>query len=205
MAVWFAPTTNSATTANPVYNGIPVGCSSTTLTQIGYSQADVSLMGNLYRATPDGCSAVLMNCSEVKFLQAEAIVRGYATGDAKILYEAGIKASLEYYNIQAPAISTYLSQNGVAYDTTHALTQIMEQKWLSLFMVGYEAWFDFLRTGLPTQAKPKDNRNPSAPGEVPSRFYYPESEQAVNGTHYKEAIDMQGGTDNINTKLWWEK
>lgn len=205
MAVWFAPTTNSTTTANPVYNGIPVGCSSTTLTQIGYSQADVSLMGNLYRATPDGCSAVLMNCSEVKFLQAEAIVRGYATGNAQSMYEAGIKASLEYYSIKEPAISTYLSKNGIAYDTTHAFAQIMQQKWLSLFMVGYEAWFDFLRTGLPAQTAPKDNRNPSASGKVPSRFYYPESEQAVNGTHYQEAIKLQGGTDNINAKLWWEK
>lgn len=205
MAVWFAPTTNSATSARPVYNGIPVGCSSTSLTQIGYSQADVSLLGNLYRTTPDACSAVLMNCSEVKFLQAEAITRGYATGDVKSLYEAGVKNSLAYYNIKEETINTYLSHSGVAYNASDALNQIMQQKWLSLFMVGYEAWFDFLRTGLPAQTAPKDNRNPSAPGQVPSRFYYPENEQAVNGIHYKEAIDLQGGSDNINTKLWWEK
>lgn len=205
IAIWFAPTTNSASANSFVYNGIPVGCSSTTLIQLGYSQADVSLLGNIYRITPDACNAVLMNCSEVKLLQAEAIVRGYALGDAQSLYEAGIKTALQYYDIKETTIDTYLYATGVAYDSNNALTQIMQQKWLSLFMVGYEAWFDFLRTGLPAQSAPKDNRNPSAPGEVPSRFYYPESEQAVNAVHYKEAIELQGGTDNINTKLWWER
>ena len=205
MAVWFAPTTNSATSNSPVYKGIPVGCSSTSLTEIGYSQADVSLLGNMYRNTPDGCSAVLMNCSEVKFLQAEAILRGYATGNIQNLYEEGIKSSLAFYTIKEDAITTYLSRPEVIYDNNKALNQIMQQKWLALFMVGYEAWFDYLRTGLPKQSDPRDNRNPSAPNEVPSRFYYPESEQAVNGIHYKEAIDLQGGTDNINSKLWWEQ
>lgn len=202
MQVWFAPSTNSVLEGNSKYAGIPVGCSSTTLTQIGYSQADVSLMGDYYRATPDACSAVLMNSSEVKFLQAEAIVRGYATGDAKQLYEDGIKLSMEYYDVKVP--EGYLSQEGVAYKDETALEQIMQQKWLSLFCVGYESWFDFLRTGLPEQNALLDNRNPSDPGGVPSRFYYPEDEQALNGTNYTEAIDRQGGTDNINSKLWWE-
>ena len=73
VTVWFSPTTNSANTAIKEYAGIPSGCSSTTLTNIGYSQADVSMLGGYYRDTPDGCSAILMNCSEVKFLQAEEL------------------------------------------------------------------------------------------------------------------------------------
>ncbi len=203
MQVWFAPTTNSVLQGSESYAGIPVGCSSTTLTQIGYSQADVSMLGDLYRSTPDACSAVLMNCSEVKFLQAEAIVRGFATGNAANLYKEGIELSMKFYGLEAS--NGYLTQPGVAYQEATALEQIMLQKWLSLFFVGYEAWFDFLRTGLPEQDALLDNRNPTAPGEVPSRFYYPENEQALNGAHYKEAIERQGGTDNINTKLWWEK
>lgn len=202
MQVWFAPSTNSVLAGDPRYAGIPVGCSSTTLTQIGYSQADVSLMGDYYRATPDACSAVLMNCSEVKFLQAEAIVRGYATGDAKKIYEEGIKLSMDYYEVKVP--EEYLAQEGVAYKDETALEQIMQQKWLSLLCVGYESWFDFLRTGLPKQNALLDNRNPSDPGGIPSRFYYPEDEQALNGANYKEAVDRQGGADNINSKLWWE-
>lgn len=98
-----------------------------------------------------------------------------------------------------------MQQTGIAFNSDNAMEQIMQQKWMSLFMVGYEAWFDFLRTGLPVQNQLLDNRNPSAPGEVPSRFYYPEDEQALNTANYQEAIKRQGGEDNINTKLWWEK
>lgn len=202
LQVWFAPSANSVLKGVPEYAGIPVGCSATTLERIGYSQADVSMLGDYYRTTPDACDAVLMHASEVKFLQAEAIVRGYASGDAKQLYEEGIQLSMEYYDVKLP--EGYLTQDGVAYQSEKAWEQIMLQKWLSLFMVGYEAWFDFLRTGLPKQQALLDNRNPTASGEVPSRFYYPEDEQALNGDNYKQALEKQGGTDDINSKLWWE-
>ncbi len=201
-AVWFAPTTNSASTSSPAYKGVAVGCSSTTLEKIKYSMADVSMIGNYYRTTPDACSAILMNCSEVKFLQAEAIVRGLAAGNAKNLYEQGINLSMNYYKVVMP--SGYLSQEGVAYNENDAINEIMVQKWLSLFFVGYEAWFDYLRTGLPKQNTLLDNRNPTVSGGTPSRFYYPENEQALNSENYKQALEAHGGKDDINTKLWWE-
>ena len=204
--VWFAPSTNSASTSSPVYAGVESGCSSTTLTEIGYSQADVAMLGSYYRDAPDACDAVLMNCSEVKFLEAEAIARGYVAGDARQAYEDGIRLSMEYYGVEMPA--SYLAQPGVAYsdaDADEAVRQIMLQKWMCMFFVGYEAWFDFLRTGLPEQTPVLDNRNPTAAGEIPSRFYYPEDEQALNMNNYQEAVDRQGGTDDINSKLWWEK
>lgn len=201
--IWFRATANSEANATPVYKGIPVGCSSTTLEEMNYSSSDVSLLGNYFRSTPDGCSAIFMACSEVKFLQAEAIVRGFASGDAKICYEEGIRAAITYYGIQVP--DGYLTQPEVAYNASKALTQIMNQKWLSLFFVGYEAWFDYLRTGLPEKEALLDNRNPTAPGQIPSRFYYPEDEQALNKENYTIAVQNQGGKDDINTKLWWEK
>lgn len=201
--IWFRATANSLAGETPLYKGIPVGCSSTTLEGMNYSSSDVSLLGNYFRSTPDGCSAVLMACAEVKFLQAEAVVKGFASGNAKKLYEDGIGAAITYYDIQVP--DNYLTQAGVLYTSADALKQIMTQKWLSLFFIGYEAWFDYLRTGLPEKEALLDNRNPTAPGQTPSRFYYPEDEQALNKENYTIAIKNQGGTDNINTKLWWEK
>ena len=79
-----------------------------------------------------------MNCSEVKFLQAEAVIKGYAAGNAKQLYEDGITLSFEYYN-KKDAITSYLQQTGIAFNSDNAMEQIMQQKWMSLFMVGYEA------------------------------------------------------------------
>lgn len=205
ISVWFAPTTNSQTMSEPEYCGVPVGCSSTTLTSIGYSQADVSMLGDRYRKSPDGCDAVLMNCSEVKFLLAEVYAKGYVQGNVRQVYEDGIRLSMEYYGIPATTVAAYLDQSAVMLDIANPMEQIMTQKWLSLFMVGYESWFDFLRTGLPEQDELLDNRNPTAAGEVPSRFYYPEDEQVLNTKNYEEAVERQGGEDNINSKLWWEK
>ena len=59
-------------------------------------------------------------------------------------------------------------------------------------MVGYENWFDFKRTGLPKQTLPLDNRNPGGSTKIPSRFYYPETEQAVNKSQYEAALKAEG-------------
>lgn len=202
--VWFQPTARSVEAGAPVYTGIPNGCSSTTLTALGYNQSEVSMLGTLYRNTPDAARAVLVNAAEVKFLLAEAVVRGWLSGDAAGLYRQGIACSLEQYGIGSGPAAAYQQQAGVAYDAAQGLEQVLTQKWLANFMVGYEGWFDFLRTGLPRQTLPIDNRNPTAPGEVPSRFYYPETEQAVNKAQYDAAVSLQGGKDDINTALWWE-
>lgn len=201
--VWFAPTFASVPTGKLQYKGIPVGCSATTLKDINYNAADVSLFGDYYRAAPDKCSAILMNCSEVKFLLAEAYKRGYANGDAKIAYEDGVKLSLEYYGVDNK-YTDYMAQNGIAYNEVNAIEQIMTQKWMSLFFIGYQAWFEYVRTGLPKQEPLRDNRNPSGMGGRPSRFYYPEDEQAVNGNSLKDALSRMGGKDDVNYKLWWE-
>ena len=204
MEIWFQPTATSLTEGTPRYKGIPNGCSSTTLVGLGYNESDISMLGHIYRDTPNGAVAVLMNAAEVMFLQAEAVQRGWASGDASQLYQKGIHLSMEQYGISTLAIDTYLAQPSVAFSQAGAIEQIMTQKWLANFMVGYEGWFDFLRTGLPRQTMPLDNRNPTASGEVPSRFYYPETEQAVNREQYDAAIQQQGGKDDINTPLWWE-
>ena len=202
--IWFARTTNSSAN-QPLYLGLPSGCSSTTLENMGYSSPDVSLLGDYYSASPDGCSAVLMNCSEVMFLIAEAIIKGYADGNAAEWYHKGIVASFDYYCKTAPD-ADYLSQPEVAFDAGKGLQQIMTQKWIAQIFVGYEAWFDFKRTGYPEMEPLIDNRNPTRPGEIPSRFYYPEDEQTLNTANYGLSISRQaGGRDDINTKLWWEK
>lgn len=203
-AVWFQPSAASVEAGTPQYVGIPCGCNSTTLSAQGYNESNVSMLGTIYRNTPNGVSAVVMNAAEVKFLQAEAAARGWSQANAATLYREGISLSMDQYGISAANASAYIAQTAVAYDPQRGVEQIMTQKWLANFMVGYENWFDFLRTGLPKQTMPLDNRNPTAPGEIPSRYYYPENEQAVNKAQYDAAVQLEGGTDDINTKLWWE-
>lgn len=202
-AVWFQPTVESVQAGQPVWAGVPNGCSATSLKALDYNESRVSMLGTLYRNTPDAAEATLINAAEVKLLQAEAIARGWAQGDAAACYTEAIRLSMKQYGISDAATAQYLQQPAVAYDDAKGIEQILTQKWLANFMVGYEAWLDFLRTHLPVQAMPLDNRNPT-PGEIPSRFYYPETEQAVNKARLQEALQQQGGKDDINTPLWWE-
>ena len=202
-AVWFQPTAQSVQDGQPAWAGVPNGCSATSLKTIGYNESKVSMLGTLYRNTPDGATATLINAAEVKLLQAEAVARGWAQGNAADLYTQAIKLSMKQYGIGDAAAEQYVQRADVAYNAANGVEQILTQKWLANFMVGYEAWFDFLRTHLPAQAMPMDNRNPS-PGQIPSRFYYPETEQAVNKAQLDAALKEQGGKDDINTKLWWE-
>lgn len=39
---------------------------------------------------------------------------------------------------------------------------------------------------------------------MPARFYYPTDVQINNASNYKTAIEMLGGTDDINTTVWWD-
>ena len=51
--------------------------------------------------------SVILSAAESHFLQAEAIVRGYLTGDAKAEYEAGVQASFDF--LGAGSATAYLS------------------------------------------------------------------------------------------------
>lgn len=201
--VWFQPTPNSAASGTPIYDGVPNGCSSTTLQELNITQNNLSELGKIF-TRPDAVYAVVMNAAEVSFLQAEAVARGWAAGDAEKLYTEGIMLSMKQWQVDDADIRTYLNNPAVKYQNSNSLEMIMKEKWLANFLVGYEGWYDFKRTGLPTQKLPMDNRNPGGANLVPSRFYYPEAEQAVNKKEYDAAVQAQGGTDNINTKLWWE-
>lgn len=205
--VWFFPTTTSKSSSKYEYKGVPAGLSSTSLKEIGYSASDVSMIGGYYRSTPNAASAILMTVSEVKFLLAEAAARGFIPAtDLERNYIQGISLSIEYYCGNPQLVSNYLNQNGVKFDPKRGIEQIMVQKWLASFGIGYEAWFDFLRTGYPNFAPLKDNRNPSKSGEIPYRYYYPEKEQTLNADHYLSAIKLTGkDKDDVNTPLWWAK
>jgi len=141
-----------------------------------------------------------MQYSETQFALAEAVVKGFISGDANTYYQNGITASFEYYNTEVPA--DYFTRSTIALDgSADDLTKIMTQKWLSLISVGHEAWFNVRRTGIPNLMAGPDNFNE---GRYPVRYLYPESEQATNNVNYQEAVERIGG-DNINSKGWWEK
>lgn len=199
VAVLYKPTQVSVNEGTPTYKGLQNGQSRETIAQAGTILNDISLFGTIFRDVPDGIDAQFMQYAELQFALAEAVARGYISGDANAYYESGIAASFAYYGVDLPA--DYFTRSAVVLDGTDDLTRILTQKWLSLINVGHEAWFNVRRTGIPVLQPGPDNLNN---GQYPVRYLYPESEQATNAANYASVAARIGG-DNINSKGWWEQ
>ena len=139
----------------------------------------------------------IMGYSELQFILAELALKNVITGDAKTFYENGVKASIEQWDAVMPA--TYMAQPKIAYNGT--LEQIMMQKYVALFFVDQQAWYEYRRTGFP---KLPNNGGLLNNGIMPSRLMYPPASKLLNGDNYAAAVANMGG-DDINTKVWWDK
>lgn len=156
----------------------------------------------------------LLSYSELQFILAEAVVRGWISGDAKTYYDNGIKASFKFYHDNAPEYASYVDDNAAATYLTNPLVdfstassneekieKIITQKFLTTFLQGgWLGFFEHLRTGYPHL----DHLPNFAP---PYRWMYPETEYRLNAENVTAAISSQFGVgnDNIREKTWWLK
>lgn len=145
--------------------------------------------------------AVIASYSETLFNLAEAVARGYISGDAEQLYKNAITASFNQFGItDATTIANYLNQATVKYDATNYAKSIGTQKWIAFFGQGLDAFTEWRRLDYPVlKAGPATVLD----GQLPSRFFYPGTEQSLNGDSYKAAIAGQG-KDVLTTKLWFD-
>ena len=172
---------------------------------------------NPEQASATASHTIIMSYSELQFILAEAAERGFiSSGDAAMYYENGIRASFAYYTervaaggwsdianaMQTTDLEAYVGQDAVALTaaTDDNLAKIALQKWISLFYTGFEGWSDWRRTGMPEVIPGPDAVND---GMVPVRFQYPNSVKSTNSENYNAAVQSMG-TDDINTKLWWD-
>lgn len=146
--------------------------------------------------------------SETQLLLAEAVVRGWATGDAAALYNSAVTAHMKQMGdygsaavISDAAIATYLGAH--PYDPAKALEVINTQYWVSSFMNGSETWANFRRSGFPALTK---NPYPGSTitGNFIRRMPYPDSETLTNQANLTAAIAIQGA-NTLNTPVWWDK
>src|SRR5690606_10731319 len=59
-------------------------------------------------------------------------------------YEAGVRASMERWGVEAAAIDAYVAALPAASEET-----VMMQKYIALYMQPMEAWSEYRRTGYP--------------------------------------------------------
>jgi hypothetical protein len=173
---------------------------------------------------------MIISYAEMCFNIAEAINRGWVSGDAEDWYKKGINASIGFYGIKEGAnvfyylkaggkvvesgdytpytvnfvFADYYNQPTVKYAGNNAtgLEQILKQKYLAFFQnSGFEAYYNYRRTGIPSFAQGGSGTGNS--GKIPRRFQYPGTERTTNGVNLTEALQRQfSGNDDINAEMW---
>lgn len=197
LPILFRPIDNPA---SDDFIGVPNGLSEDAASNFNGGALNQSRLGTRFREEAAAVDMVFIHYPELLFLLAEATEKGYLTGDAETLYLAGIRNTMNYYGItDEAAIDAYLARAGVGYtgDQTEKLRLIGQQKWLSLFLVGLEAWFDHRRTGLPALTPGPD----AVLNQLPVRIQYPDDEKVLNSSNLEAAIARQGPDENTTT-LW---
>jgi hypothetical protein len=145
-----------------------------------------------------------MLAAESYFLQAEAALRGWITGDAKDLYQKGVEASFRYLGLGAALAQQYYSQAGnknTTWDATAStqekLALIIRQKWIAETWINeVESYNDYRRLHLPSDIPL--STSPFSTGIFPNRLLYPQREISVNA----ENVSAQGNI-TPGTKVWW--
>ena len=149
--------------------------------------------------------ALLLDYSEVEFLLAEAVERGYAVeGTAEEHYNAAVAASILYWGGTPEEAAAYLAQPNVAYATagTNFKEKIGIQKWIALNNRGLDAWIEWRKFDYPVLSPPVGESVPPNL-QLPVRLIYPINEQTLNGENRSAAASAIGG-DVATTKLWWD-
>lgn len=225
---FFAPATDENPAINGKFIGIRQGINvvDKKLREKYSNLAEAWTMGN--ENNNDIC---LLNAAEVCFLRAEGALRGWnKAGDAKKLYEEGMKLSFDYWKVGSSDVyaqgtskpTNYIDPKAPQYNADAASTvtvkwddaasnevkleKIITQKWIAVFPDGQEAWSEFRRTGYPKQFPMVVN---NSAGTIDSnikirRLPFSQDEYRDNKAEVEKAVNLLKGPDNGGTKLWWD-
>lgn len=223
-AIMFDPSSDGT------WKGVPPALHKSNVNQPPYAKTQVAILGN-YIVGPSTARNLtrkydLLLYEEVCFLKAEAFERGFASGNAKAAYEAGVTNSFTRWGVTGA--STYLASTDKNIAGTSAnyddltgsgntkLEKIITQKYISLFPdVAIEAWNDKRRLNLPRFDLPV-SRDAATFGSLPliitdptsfiKRVKIPNIESVNNKTEYDKGVLLMGtGGDKVTTILWWDK
>lgn len=193
----------------------------------GYSDATISSEPNYPGTSPSGAAwkysqvnrstvgkteatYFFVTFCQTQLLLAEAVQRGWATGDAAAIYNTAVKGGMDQMaqfdalaTIPAAEQDAYLAAN--PFNPATALEQINTQYWINSFGEAQEAWSNFRRSGFPALApNPYPNADPEVKGGFVRRLQIQSSERSVNVANY-DAMVAAMGPDNFATRVFWDK
>jgi len=167
-----------------------------------YSQLDRTRLGN-----PEAPS-FLVTYAQTLLLEAEAISRGWATGDAAAVYASAIEANMQQFSswpgdteIAQSDIDAYIQANPL--EAGAEIEQINGQYWIASLLNGPEAWANFRRSGFPDIAPNPYPGTDLKTEDFIRRLTYPDSELTVNRANVDAVLSRQG-PDALDTRVWWD-
>lgn len=191
LAMFFSQAKDPKTNANLGYVGAPSGYAFGTV----FNYQPSNLNQNLAKAP---LKLLVYPYAELQFTLSELALKGIIQGNAKTYYENGVKATIEQWGAVVPA--NYFDNPAVAFGTGD-MKKIMLQKYIALFFVDQQQWFEKRRTGFPELP---NNGGLLNDGKLPQRLMYPTNTRVLNKENYQAAVQQMGG-DDINVKVWWSK
>ena len=145
-----------------------------------------------------------MTAAEALFTQAEAIQLGWISGNAKSVYEQGVKASFNLIGVSKldSTAQAYCAQDDANTNwdkATDKIKLIITQKWAALnYTNNLAVYNDYRRTGFPQVPR---SIYTGAKAKVPLRFIYPQTEYNKNAANVK----AQGTIDPQTSTVFWDK
>ena len=204
----------------------PTGYDSDTLTVLAASNPAIEALGitvdretepklanNFLKSDNPG---VVMTSAEVKFLLAEATLKGWLSdrGTVAALYKQGVREAIDLlhdaYGCEAVgdnAFDKYIAANGIGHTTEQAKKAINIQAWILHFTNPSECWANLRRSGYPQLKSPAEYGFGGSlvdGQQIPVRLRYPVLESSYNKANYDDALSRMGGQDSWYTPVWWD-
>jgi len=180
---------------NNVYVGMPYGLRQGAVSGAGLD--NYSIPGTAF--VKIDAPYRIFTLSEVNFLKAEAVARGWTSGDAAALYKSGIEASLTQFGLDASGANAIVEKE--PYDAANWKKAIGTQKWVATFMQGIENYSEWRRLDYP-QLKASDNAFEGR--SVPMRMEYALNENDLNKENLSAGKTLNTGGSNYDNRLWWD-
>ena len=146
---------------------------------------------------------------ESMFLYAEAVARGWLSGDAQAAYKNAVRESFTWLGVPNAVASadSYMAANAIA-DWANAGTSIAQQtrfiayqKYIAMAGLNpLEGWNIYRRLGVPTNAPLSFHPNRLGNGSLPIRLLYPSAEYAVNADN----VLAEGTINQFTSKVFWD-
>ncbi|MEP2026349.1 MAG: SusD/RagB family nutrient-binding outer membrane lipoprotein [Reichenbachiella sp.] len=170
----------------------------------------------IYSEGSDVMPSIAMTYAEAELLQAEVALDAGNLATAQTHFTNAIQGHMEYWEVPAADIATYLSDPSATLVAATAFDQIALQRWFAAYTYGYEAWAVSRRMNVAEQlgfdTKPVAgtgtpgfaNTVGGADNVLPKRLRYSSNAVLLNAAGVEQGNSLNGGDDVMTLKLWWD-